>query len=270
VYLEHFGLALAPFKPTPDPRFVFLTDQNREIIAKAQYLLDQRLGIGVVFGEVGVGKSSTARLIYQQLRDDPAHVVGSIANPSARSECQFVRSLCRAFGLKSARTMQGTVDALYDFFLANYEESRTTSLILDEAQVLAGRRALLEQLRLLTNFETDEDKLFNVLLFGQDELRTALLKPRMRAFKSRVAIQATLDPLSHEDTIAMIRFRLTVAGTDRELFTPEAYLSIHKHSRGVPRSICVIADNALIRAFARNAERVQVDMVEQSAAELVL
>jgi general secretion pathway protein A len=263
VYLDFFGLTERPFSTSPDPRFVYLTREHKAAIAKCRYAVSEGLGLTVVYGDIGTGKSTLARLLYGQFRND-GYLVAMLPNVLFSTDSQFVRAVSRAFRVPEARSLLDMLDALQGFLLDAYARDQRAVLMVDEAQALSG--PALELVRQILNFESDSAKLLQVALFGQNELRAKIHK--RKALRSRIAITSTLDPLPPEEVPNLIRYRLMVAGRRAELLTPEAYEAVFLASQGIPRAICTICDNALLQAFLDGHEALDADIIQRVVEEI--
>ncbi|MCK9490046.1 MAG: AAA family ATPase [Xanthomonadales bacterium] len=273
MYLKHYGLAESPFSITPDPRFVFLSDRHRDALAHLVYGISQGGGGGFVqlTGEVGTGKTTLSRLLLAQLPDNTQ--VALILNPRLEP-IELLEALCEELGIDidaGPRPARGRgkalVDALNRFLLQAHADGRRVVLMLDEAQELPV--ASLEQVRLLTNLETASQKLLQIVLLGQPELRTVLARPDLRQLAQRITARYHLTPLSSEETAAYVRHRLAVAGLARSPFEPGALAALHRHSGGVPRLINVIAERALLIGYGADLERLPAAVVTRAANEVL-
>ena len=254
-----------PFSLTPNPRYLHIGTQHRSAIAKSLYLVDHRQGLTVIFGDVGMGKTTVSRHLLHHFLDYPEKFnVAYMPNPSFPSEHQFLIAICSEFGLTPARSKQATLAKLNELFIEEYKAGRIVVLIVDEAQLLKG--AQFELLRQLLNFETDNHKLVQIVLFGQNELRTKL-KPK-KALCSRIVTRSTLEPLDLADTEGMIKFRLQVAGCSTSMFTQDAIARVYEASGGVPREINKICLSAYTLASFENASRIDLELVEAAIQEI--
>ena len=262
--LSPLGLVEAPFSLSPDPRYFYVSLQHKATLAKATYAIEQRQGISVIFGDVGVGKTTIARRLYQVYRDRPDYHTAYIPTPLFPSDFQFLKSICAEFNLSPKRSKLLQLAAFEEFLIKAFKENKNVLLIIDEAQGLIGQQ--FELIRQLLNFETNTQKLIQIVLIGQNELRNKLrLK---RALASRVATRSTLEPLHFEDTRSMINYRVMVAGRQEPLFTESALVHIYNYSRGMPRDICVIGLNILPIAILNKVMMVDEPLVEQVIEEL--
>jgi general secretion pathway protein A len=262
--LSPLSLIEPPFSLSPDPRYFYVSLQHKATLAKVTYATEQRQGLSVVYGDVGVGKTTIARRLYQVYRDRSDFYTAYIPTPLFPSDFQFLKSICAEFNLSPKRSKLLQLAAFEEFLIEGFKEGKSVLLIIDEAQGLVGQQ--FELIRQLLNFETNTQKLLQIILIGQNELRNKLrLK---RALASRVATKSSLEPLHFEDTRSMINFRVMVAGRQEPLFTEEALIRIYNYSRGMPRDICVIGLNILPIALLNKVAIVNEDLVDQVVEEL--
>jgi len=275
MYAPFFGLSKEPFSIAPDPRFLFMSEQHREALAHLLYGLGGGGGFVLLTGEIGAGKTTVCRCFLEQL---PAHcAVAYIFNPKLTAT-ELLQTVCAEFGLVvpapadavsggSNASIKQLVDALNTFLLAAHAQGRQAVLVIDEAQSLSAD--VLEQLRLLTNLETSERKLLQIVLIGQPELRDMLARPELEQLAQRVIARYHLGGLSAQQTQQYIRHRLSVAGTGAQLpFDAAALARIHALSGGVPRRINLLADRALLGAYAQGRQTADKRTVQQAAAEV--
>src|SRR5919202_3084909 len=245
MYQQFFGLTERPFDLTPNPRFLFLTDQHREALSHLEYGIAGRKGITVLTGEAGTGKTRIVHTALARQRKAQARTV-YISNPLL-TRAEFFEFLAWGFGLDRAAESSKTrfLIELTRQLAERQNAGLISALIIDEAQCLSYE--LLEEIRLLANIETPVDKLLPVVLVGQPELAERLNEPALRQLKQRVALRCVLPTLDATETAAYIANRIAVAGGDaNRLFTTAAIETIFEYSRGIPRMISVICDNALI------------------------
>jgi general secretion pathway protein A len=265
MYENYFGLSERPFSISPDPRFFYLSPQHREAVAKCEYSLSQKMGLAAVFGDIGMGKTTIARRLLQKLLDEPRYNVASLVHPNLPSPYQFMRQIRREFGDdRPRRSLIGELNDFQRYLIENHEQGKTTVLFVDEAQNL--RRPLFEVLRQLLNFETNTQKLLQIILFGQNELAVKI--DRMPELKDRVTMFAALSSLRREETDALIDFRWRVAGGEQHPFADDALDAILRFSGGQPRQLCKICDAALIRAFSHQMATIDAAVIEQVAADI--
>lgn len=269
MYLEFYGLREAPFAITPDPRFVFLSDRHRDALAHLVYGIGQGGSGGFVqlTGEVGTGKTTLSRLLMGQLPERTR--VALVLNPK-QSPVELLESIAEELRLdiEGARgSAKALVDRLNHHLLDAYAQGLRVVLIVDEAQQLSVEA--LEQIRLLTNLETPTQKLLQIILLGQPELRTLLERPELRQLAQRVTARYHLTPLDADETEAYLRHRLAVAGATRHPFTRLAMRSLHRRAGGVPRLINVIAERALLAGYVADEAQVGERLVEHAADEVL-
>ena len=267
MYKSFFGLTEKPFAITPDPRYLYLSERHAEALAHLAYGIAEAGGFIQLTGEVGTGKTTVLRSLLQQL---PPHCdVALILNPRV-TPAEFLQCICDELHVQvpaaAAGSVKSLVDLLTHFLLDAHGRSRRVVLMVDEAQNLSAD--VLEQVRLLTNLETATQKLLQILLIGQPELRAVLARPELRQLAQRVTGRYHLEALRRPETIAYIRHRLRVAGATRDVFSPAALGELHRLSRGVPRIINVIADRALLGAYTREEHRVTGNLVRRAASEV--
>jgi general secretion pathway protein A len=260
MYEQFFGFRERPFDLTSNPRLLVLTDGHREALSNLQYAISSRKGITLLLGEAGSGKTTVIRAAIDR-QGSNVHSV-HIHNP-ALTRPEFVELLARKFGLsEEARTSKTTLLHEMETVLRRRDEAGdTTVLIVDEAQSVPNE--LLEEIRLLVNLETSERKLLSVIIAGQPELGERLNDPGLRQFKQRVALRCALRPLTLNETVGYLSGRIHAAGgVGRQVFTREAVVLIHERSGGVPRTISVLADNALLTGFAMGQRPVGSQIVQ--------
>lgn len=273
MYLEHYGLAEPPFSITPDPRFVFLSERHRDALAHLLYGIGQGGGGGFVqlTGEVGTGKTTLSRLLLEQLPENTR--VALVLNPRVTA-IELLETICEelrleidgAHGGKPLRgSAKGLVDALNAYLLDAYAQGLRVVLIVDEAQNLSVDA--LEQVRLLTNLETDTQKLLQIVLLGQPELRTKLARDDLRQLAQRITARFHLTPLDAGESAEYLRHRFRVAGGARFPFDATALRELQARSGGVPRLLNVIAERSLLAGYARDAASIDQGLVAQAADE---
>jgi len=271
MYAAYFGLKHEPFSIAPDPRYLFMSERHREALAHLLYGLGGGGGFVLLSGEIGTGKTTVCRLFLEQIPPDCN--VAYIFNPKL-TVIELLQSVCDEFHIAVAPkdsalppTVKDYLDPLNDFLLQAHAAGRNNVLIIDEAQNLSAE--VLEQLRLLTNLETRERKLLQIILIGQPELRNMLARPELEQLGQRVIARYHLDALTPAETEQYIQHRLEVAGLDRALpFERSAFARIHQLSRGVPRRINLLCDRALLGAFAGSRATVDRTTVDKAALEV--
>ena len=268
MYASHFGLKQAPFSIAPDPRYLFMSERHREALAHLLYGVGGGGGFVLLTGEIGAGKTTVCRCFLEQI---PRRCnVAYIFNPKL-STAELLQSICDEFRIPlpggPEASLKAHVDALNEFLLKTHAVGQNNVLIIDEAQNLSPE--VLEQLRLLTNLETSERKLLQIILIGQPELRQMLAQPELEQLAQRVIARYHLDALSEEETAQYIQHRLETAGLKRgSLFERKALKRIHELTRGVPRRINLLCDRALLGAYAEGKARVDKAIVEKAAEEV--
>src|SRR5580698_9289382 len=247
MYLTFFGLNEKPFAITPDPRYLYLSERHAEALAHLLYGINEAGGFVQLTGEVGTGKTTIVRSLLAQAPKNAE--IALILNPKMTAP-EFLLTICEELGIgvpdSALGSLKDLVDVLSGYLLRAHAEGRRVVLVVDEAQNLSIE--VLEQVRLLTNLETNTQKLLQIILIGQPELRELLARNELRQLAQRITGRYHLDPLSREETTAYVRHRLRVAGATSELFSPWALREVYRLSRGVPRIINVICDRALLGA----------------------
>lgn len=267
MYLDHYGLREAPFSITPDPRYVFLSERHRDALAHLLYGIGKGGSGGFVqlTGEVGTGKTTLSRLLLEQLPENTR--VALVLNPML-SPVELVETVCEELKLDIAGkrgSLKGLTDTLNAFLLDAYAQGLRVVLIVDEAQDLSAES--LEQVRLLTNLETPTQKLLQIILLGQPELREMLARPELRQLGQRVTARYHLTPLDAGESEAYVRHRMAVAGCTRIPFTRLGLRALYQRSGGIPRLINIIADRALMAGFAHEEESIGERLVNRAAEE---
>jgi general secretion pathway protein A len=265
MYLDHYGLKEKPFSITPNPRFIYLSKNHKEVFAHLLYGVRDQAGFIVVTGEVGTGKTTVLRTLLGELQE-AQYCLAFIFNPSV-SALDLLRNINREFGIDAEGSNNSDlIRVLNDFLLQMRGEGRTVVLVIDEAQNLEP--SVLEQIRLLSNLETDTDKLIQIILVGQPELNQVLQRDDLRQLNQRITVRYHLQPMDFGDTCDYIAHRLRIAGgTTQKVFTDGALKKIFSFSRGYPRLINILADRALLVGFAEGCREVNVRMVRTAIKE---
>jgi len=265
MYEKYFGLTERPFSIAPDPRFLYMSQQHREALAHVLYGVGEGGGFVQLTGEVGTGKTTICRCLLEQM---PDHVdIALILNPRVTA-LELLASLCDELQIQYARdttSIKSVIDALTAYLLDSHARGRRTVLMVDEAQNLSADA--LEQVRLLTNLETTREKLLQIILVGQPELRVLLARDDLRQLSQRITARYHIEPIDHAETAAYIRHRLQVCGATSNLFTSTAIELIFKLSNGIPRLINVLSDRALLGAFVEGKRMVDAPIVQRAARE---
>ena len=269
VYKHHFGLSEAPFNITPDPSFLYLTASHREGLAQLIYGVNARRGFIVLTGEVGTGKTTLIHAFLGQLSSNThtALIFSEITNP-----IDLIRYVCEEFRLipplSEIKSTHDYISALNEFLLKQYQDNRNAVLIIDEAQNLSAE--VLESLRLLSNFETTKDKLLQIILVGQPELAVKLNSSGLRQLKQRVTLRHHLRAFTATECREYIFSRLKHAGSNSEIFPSNTVDLIQRYSNGIPRLINIIADNAMLNAYALGRTMIEPLLVYEVANDLCL
>ena len=269
MYLGYYGLHEPPFSITPDPRFVHLSERHRDALAHLLFGIDKGGGGGFVqlTGEVGTGKTTLSRLLLEQLPENAR--IALVLNPR-QNAIELLETICEELRIDitgKRGSAKALVDALNVYLLDAYAKGLRVVLLIDEAQNLPADA--LEQVRLLTNLETDTQKLLQILLLGQPELREMVARPELRQLAQRITARYHLTPLDAKDTAAYLRHRWRVAGGTRFPFDAGAVQRLHARAGGVPRLVNVIAERALLAGYARDATSIDAKLVDAAADEVL-
>ena len=267
MYLEFYGLKQAPFDLTPNPRFLFHSGKHREALNHLLYGIRERKGFVQLTGEVGAGKTTLCRAMLEQL--DGHYSTALILNPALNAN-ELMKAIATEFGLPAGGLNLDRLDTLAlfnEFLLKQLELGRDAVLIIDEAQNLT--EDLLEQVRLLSNIETDDRKLLQVVLVGQPELRDRLNSHRLRQLRQRITVRYHLKPLTRLEVAQYVQHRLELAGAKgMPSFTRPALWRIFSYSCGVPRLVNAVCDKALLAGFVEHSDRITYRMVGRAVREL--
>ena len=266
MYSQFFHLTQPPFSIAPDPRYLFMSDRHREALAHLLFGVGSGGGFVLLTGEIGAGKTTVCRCFLEQV---PAHCeLGYIFNPRLSVE-ELLQSVCEEFhiALPQSASVKAYVDAINRYLLDCHAQGKNNVLVIDEAQNLSA--GVLEQLRLLTNLETSERKLLQVILIGQPELRTMLAEPGLEQLAQRIIARYHLGSLSEGETGSYVSHRMAVAGASGPpAFPPALTPLIHRLSKGVPRRINLLCDRALLGAYVENTHQVTRAILRKAAAEV--
>jgi general secretion pathway protein A len=270
MYEEFFGLTRSPFQLSPDPSLVVATPQAKEVLSAIYYGVSGRKGFAVLTGEVGTGKTLIVRCLLELLRRQNIPCA-NVFNPKL-SPFDFLRYVALDVGIRLEQPTKGDLlQALYKFLVSQLQLGITTVIIVDEAHQLSP--AVLEEIRLLTNLETPQQKLLQVLLVGQPEFDATLESFEFRQLKQRVAIRCNLEPLSRDNTTFYVKRRLLLAGAKSDpgsIFPEPTIDTIYRYSGGVPRVINNVCDQALIAGFARQTNTINSGIIQEVALHLKL
>jgi general secretion pathway protein A len=267
MYIEHFNLTERPFSITPDPRFLYMSARHREALAHLLYGLGESGGFVQLTGEVGTGKTTICRCLLEQV---PENVdIAMVLNPKVTS-AELIATVCDELGVEypaDNSSIKTLTDALNRFLLDAYARGRRIVLIIDEAQNLDAE--VLEQLRLLTNLETSTQKLLQIILIGQPELRTLLARDDMRQLSQRITARYHLEAITRDEAGAYISLRVKICGNSRNIFNKRAVVRIHRLSGGIPRLINVLCDRAMLGAYVEGKMNVDPKVVKKAAHEVL-
>lgn len=268
MYYQYFGLSEAPFSIAVNPRYLYMSPRHREALAHLLYGVGAGGGFILLTGEVGTGKTTINRCLLEQLPDSAD--VAIVLNP-ALDALDLLATVCDELGIERDShelRLKHLTDALHQFLLSNHQRGRKTVLMIDEAQHLGFD--VLEQIRLLTNLETNEEKLLHIILIGQPELAAKLAKPELRQLNQRITARFELKALSADETGAYVRHRLHVAGlpAGRALFPPRLLRAIHRESGGIPRLINLLCDRMLLGAYGRGSDTLDRSLLKSAVVEV--
>lgn len=271
MYLDYFGLQEAPFSIAPDPRYLFMSERHREALAHLMYGIRSEGGFVLLTGEVGTGKTTVCRCLLEQLPDNCE--VAFVLNPKVTSR-ELLATICDELAIgypEGNQSVKVFVDRINAHLLANHAAGRRTVVIIDEAQNLGP--AVLEQLRLLTNLETDREKLLQIILLGQPEFREMLARQELRQLSQRITARYHLTPLSYPEMVSYVQHRLQVAGMStvgsQGLFPNRVLRRLYRLSDGVPRLVNLLCDRAMLGVFVQEKRQVTPRILSQAAQEVL-
>jgi len=266
MYLQHFGFKEKPFEITVDPRFLYLSATHQEALAHLVYAVQEKKGFAVITGDAGTGKTTLVQTLLSRL--DGNTRTAFIFNPKLENNGEFLRSICEDLEIQGEKGSKvDCLTRLNHFLLECFARKENVVVIIDEAHTLSPE--LLEEIRLLTNLETPTNKLLQVMLLGQPELDSILSQSRFLALKQRINVRYRLQPLSQKETGEYITRRLRVAGARSiHLFTRGALNKIYQYSRGIPRVINIVCDNALTTGYAGEKKMIDAGVIREAISDL--
>src|SRR5687767_7685965 len=262
MYEQFFGFSTKPFGKTPDPAFLYESDQHKEALARLEYAVEEK-ELALLVGDIGSGKTTLSRALIDRVGD--ARPIILLINPRL-TPAQLLRSIARGLNLEPARFRNDLRDQIHTRLYELYEQKREPVLIIDEAQLIPSK-ATFDEIRLLTNFQLDDQNLLSVVLVGQPELEARLDRDAYAPLRQRIGMRYSLGPLTLEETIEYIEHRIRTAGGSRNPFSREAMEEIHSVSGGIPRLINTLATTALLDAFGEDAETIDPTRVTSAARE---
>jgi general secretion pathway protein A len=263
MYTEYFRLKEVPFSIAPDPRFFFMSDRHKEALTHLTYGLQGAGGFIMLTGEVGTGKTTVSRALVQELSADT--VIGYVHNPAV-TELELLATLCDEFNIEYTQNtlhLKPLFDALHQYLLNSCEQNKPCVVIIDEAQLLST--SALEQLRLLTNLDSENKKLLHIVLVGQPELQQKLKQAELRQLAQRITARYHLLPLTESELASYVAYRLSIASGNPGLFNSKVLKLIHRHTQGIPRLVNLVCDKALNYAFSDRAKHITPQHIRQAA-----
>lgn len=253
------------FSISPNPRFFYITPNIQAAISKTNYVIRANQGLTTIIGDVGLGKTSLLRLLFNEYDDNPEYTVAFLVNPKQTTETAFLKAICTEFEVPTRRSQRETELELRNFLYTQAEEKKMVVLFIDESQQLRG--PMFEQIRQILNYETDDRKLLNVVMAGQIELRYKLADKSKRALVSRIAVTSNLDALTLEDTIGMINFRCQVGQVDNP-FEADAIQSIYNYAKGIPREAIKLCAMSVQYALLNELKKIPKEIVDLAQTDM--
>ncbi|HUP65003.1 MAG TPA: AAA family ATPase [Thermoanaerobaculia bacterium] len=262
MFCEHFGFRERPFGKTPNPAFLYESPQHSEALARLEYAVEEK-DLALLVGEIGSGKTTLSRALIDRIGDSRPVIL--LINPRL-TPSQLLRSVARGLGLDPRHFRNDLVDQIHEALYALFEEKREPVLMIDEAQLIP-RKATFDEIRLLTNFQLDDQNLLSVILIGQPELETRLAHPAYAPLNQRIGMRYSIGPLTAGETAAYVRHRIEVAGGKRNPFSDGALAAMHRVTSGIPRLINTVATTALLEGYGDDAETIDEESILRAAAE---
>lgn len=260
-----FGLKENCFAPSPNPRFLYLTDQTNACLFKCKFVIEERQGLSLIVGRIGYGKTSVLRELLNAYIDDETYKIAMLPNGSFPSEMQLAKSISSELGLPSRRSLLAQINEIRDYAFEIYSQGGTIILIIDEAQNLKG--AQFDFLRELLNFESNEAKTIQIIVAGQPEIETKLAtKP---ALVSRIILTNYLDTFTYEDMVAALEHRIRLAGGNMNIMAVDALKALYVASRGVPREIIKIANASLLLAAVNQTNPINEEIIKLAVENIL-
>jgi type II secretory pathway predicted ATPase ExeA len=262
MFEEHFGFTHKPFGKTPDPSFLYESRQHREALARLEYAVEEK-ELALLVGDIGSGKTTLSRALIDRIGESRPVVL--LIHPRLTPN-QLLRAVAGGLDMEPKRFRHELLDQIHTRLFALHEEGREPVLMIDEAQLIPGK-ATFDEIRLLTNFQLDDQNLLSVILIGQPELADRLDRAAYAPLRQRIGMRYSLGPLTLEETVDYIEHRIRVAGGARNPFSPEAMAEIHAVSGGIPRLINTLATTSLLDAFGEDAEMIDPARIASAAKE---
>jgi general secretion pathway protein A len=267
MYAAYFGLKENPFNLSPEPRYLFLSEQHRDALNCLIYGIKEKKGFVLISGGIGLGKTTICRSLLGSLDDS---VETALIFNTAISDIDLLETVLREYGItikSEFRTKKNYINVLNDFLLKNFAAGKTAVLLVDEAQNLS--HGVLEQIRMLSNLETETEKLIQIILIGQPELVNTLMLPALRQLNERITVRYDLKPLSRLEVLEYIQHRLIVAqGPGSLKFTKRAFTLIYKFSEGIPRRINALCDRSLLIAYTKNTSKIDHKIIKLAVHDI--
>lgn len=262
MFEEHFGLRAKPFGKTPDPAFLFESDQHREALARLEYAVEEK-DLALLVGDIGSGKTTLSRALIDRVGESRPVIL--LINPRL-TPTQLLRAVASGLGIEPPRSRHEILDRIHARLFELYEEKREPVLMIDEAQLIPSK-ATFDEIRLLTNFQLDDQNLLSVILIGQPELDRRLDRQAYAPLRQRIGMRYSLGPLSFDDTTRYLDHRIRIAGGTRNPFTVEAAARVYELSGGIPRLINTLATTALLDAFGDDESTIGPDRIAAAGRE---